>query len=170
MADPALMRIGLSIVGRLNKAIYSMNQPRLEANEIRDEVIRRLEKYNNLNVLEQFAMFMGMAQVLEVGLKNLLARRYHYDDLEQIDKWTLGRTTGELKKCGLRPDFISLLESVVGYRNHIAHELLANDAILRSILGGDSGKLELSHLEKGIYELEQVVFFYGWCEKHNAWA
>ncbi len=146
-----------------------MNEPRLAANEIQEQVLNRLEKYKSFNVLEQFAMFMGMAQVLEVGLKNLLSRRYKYD-LEKIETWTLGKTTRELKECGLRADFIALLESVVQYRNHIAHELLVNDAMLKCILGGESGRLELKQLEKGIYELEQIIFLHDWCEEHNAWG
>jgi hypothetical protein len=146
-----------------------MNELRLEPHEIQEQVLKRLEKYKNLNVLEQFAMFMGMAQVLEVGLKNLLSRRYKYD-LKKMETWTLGRVTRELKECGLRPDFIALLESVVKYRNHTAHELLVNDAMLKYVLAGDSGRLELRQLEKGVYELEQVVFLHDWCEEHNAWG
>jgi hypothetical protein len=76
----------------------------------------------------------------------------------------------KLKEGGLRRDFVVLLESVVRYRNHIAHELLANHAMLRSILGGDDGRLEQRQLDKGIYELEQIVFLYDWCEEHNAWG
>jgi hypothetical protein len=151
------------------KAKKPRNEARLETQEIRKEVSKRLAKYKKLNVLEQFAMFMGMAQILEVGLKRLLARRYNYD-FEKMEKWTLGRTTKELKERGLRTDFIVLLESVVEYRSHIAHEMLANEAMLRSLLGGDCGKLELRHLEKGIYELEQIVFLHDWCEAHNAWG
>lgn len=143
--------------------------PRLDEREIREQVQMRLEKYKKLNVLEQFAMFMGMAQILEAGLKGLLARRYKYD-YDKMEKWTLGKVAIELKSSGLRNDFITLLESVVGYRNHIAHELLANEALLRSILGGDGGRLELRQLEKGIYELEQIMFLHDWCEEHDAWV
>ena len=145
------------------------NGPRLEARDIQDQVRKRLKKYKKLNALEQFAMFMGMAQILEAGLKNLLVRRYKYEP-EKMDKWTLGKTTSELKASGVRKDFVALLESVVKYRNHIAHEFLANDAILRSLLGGDSGRLELRELEKGIYELEQILLLHDWCEEHNAWG
>ena len=151
------------------KAKKLPKEPRLEAHEIMGQVFKRIEKYEKLNVLEQFAMFMGMAQMLELALKQLLTRSYKYD-FEKIEKWTLGKTTKELKTCGLRTDFIALLESVVKYRNYIAHEFLANDTILRSLLGGDSGRLQLRHLEKGIYELEQIMFLYDWCEKHDAWA
>jgi hypothetical protein len=151
------------------KSLPPPDEPCLGAREIQEQVFKRLEKYKKLNVFEQFAMFMGMVQVLEVGLKKLLGRRYNYD-YDRIEKWTLGKTTSELKKCGLRADFIFLLESVVKYRNYIAHELLVNDAMVRFLLGGDSGRLELRHLEKGVYELEQLVFLYDWCEEHNAWG
>ncbi|MCI0628332.1 MAG: hypothetical protein L0387_42890 [Acidobacteria bacterium] len=151
------------------KAMQPRNEPHLDAREIQEQVLKRLEKYKDLNVLEQFAMFMGMAQVLEVGLKNLLGRRYKYD-YEKMETWTLGKTTRELKERGLRTDFIVLLESVVEYRNYIAHELLVNDAMLKCLLSGDSGRVELRQLEKGIYELEQVVFLHDWCEEHNAWG
>lgn len=145
-----------------------MNDSSLDANAISDAVGPRLKRYEVLNVLEQFAMFMGRAQLLEAGLKQLLIRRYQCDP-EAMKKWTLGTTLRELRERGLRSDFIQLLESVVEYRNYIAHELLFNDAMLRSILGGDSGRLELRQLEKGIYELEQLLFLYDWCEEHNAW-
>ena len=42
------------------------NSQVLEPNEIRDEVFRRLKSYDKLNLLEQFAMFMGKAQILEM--------------------------------------------------------------------------------------------------------
>jgi hypothetical protein len=51
-------------------------EPSLRQEEIQSEVSRRLKRYQNLNVLEQFAMFMGVAQVVELSLKQLLHRRY----------------------------------------------------------------------------------------------
>lgn len=59
--------------------------------------------------------------------------------------------------------------SVVDYRNHIAHELLVNEAMLKCLLNGDSGRLEVRHLDKGIYELEQVLVLFNWCEEHDGW-
>ena len=151
------------------KSIQTPKEPHLETTEIQEQAFKRLEKYKNLNVLEQFAMFMGLAQILEVSLKKLLGYRYKYD-LERRKVWTLGTTTRELRKCGLLADFIVLLESVVQYRNHIAHELLVNDAMWKYLLGGESGRLELRQLEKGIYELEQILFLHDWREEHNAWG
>lgn len=37
-------------------------------------------------------MFMGVAQILEFGLKKLLQEKFQYD-LEKAEKWTLGRAT-----------------------------------------------------------------------------
>ena len=142
--------------------------PQMDADEIKKQVGKRLEKYKKLNFLEQYAMFMGTAQVLEFGLKKLLCRKYGYD-LEKLERWTLGSTKNALQQCGLRTDFILLLKSVVKYRNHMAHELLVNDAMLKAILGGDSGTLETRELSKGIYELEQLVFLHDLCEEHDAW-
>lgn len=145
----------------------SKKTTRRRGDEIQREVFKRLKKYNKLNFLEQFAMFIGSAQLLELGLKHLLARRYK-QDLEQMERWTLGRTANELKKFGVRQDFVSLLKSVVEYRNYIAHELLVNDAMLKALVGR-SGRLERRHLEKGIYELEQIIVFHDLLEEHNAW-
>jgi hypothetical protein len=113
-------------------------------------------------------MFMGMSQLLEAGLKGLLCRRYGFE-YETIERWTLGRTASELETRGLRSDFVFLLKSFVPYRNYIAHELLANDAMLRTLLG-DSGTLELRQLWKGAYELEQLVLLYDWCEENDSWG
>jgi hypothetical protein len=150
------------------KSSPAPDEPCLSPHQILEQVFKRLEKYKHLNISEQFAMFMGKAQLLEIGLKSLLVRRYSHG--YEKKKWTLGKTARELKKCALRGDFIFLLESVVDYRNYIAHELLANDAMLRSLTGGDSGRLELRTLEKGTIELEQILFLYDWCEEHNAWG
>jgi hypothetical protein len=139
----------------------------LDGKQILREASKRLKKYEKLNFLEQFAMFIGSAQVLELGLKHLLARRYNYD-LEQLERWTLGRTANELKKCGVREDFLFLLESVVQYRNYITHELLVNDAMIKALVG-KSGRMERRHLEKGIFELEQIMFLHDWIEEYGAW-
>jgi hypothetical protein len=110
---------------------------------------------------------MGKAQVLEFGLKGLLARKYAVP-LESTETWTLGWVKTELKKKGLRPDFIVYLESVLDYRNYMAHELLVNVALMKSVANFSDRKL-YGNLFKGIYELEQIILFYNWCEEHNAW-
>ncbi len=148
-----------------------MQQPKessLTADDIRTAIGQRLTKYESLNFLEHFAMFMGVAQILEISLKGLLNRRYGIDH-ESMERWTLGTTSRAIKERGIRGDFCALLQSVVGYRNHIAHEFMANEFMLRSLLGDDSARFEVRELEKGTYELEHLLFLYEWCEEHSAW-
>ena len=140
----------------------------LSREEIAAAVATRLEKYDALGFLERFAMFMGVAQILELSLKGLLHRRFSIDPPE-MERWTLGRTAKALSEFGLRADFLKLLQSVVEDRNYIAHELLANEAILRSLLSGESGRFEMRHLERAIYEVEQLMFLYEWTSEHQAW-
>jgi hypothetical protein len=80
--------------------VKTKKEPHLDAHEIQRQVSKRLKKYNKLSAIEQFAMFMVMAQLLEIGLKGLLVRLYKYDS-DAIQKWTLGYTAKELTKCGL---------------------------------------------------------------------
>jgi len=116
-------------------------KPSLSPMEIQEHVLKRLGKYENRNFFEQFAMFMGVAQILEIGLKNVLSIKYGYDS-EKMEKLTLGQTKEELKKRGLRTDYIHLLESVVNYRNYIAHELLANQIIMDGLIKDYSSRFE----------------------------
>ena len=143
-------------------------EPSLTQEQIQAEVRKRLEKYKKLNFFEQFAMFMGLVQVFEISLMQFLHRRYDVE-LETLERATLGQVTGQLRDRGLRPDFIALLDSVVGYRNHIAHSLLANQMLLQSLGAGDA-RFERRELEKGIFELEQLWFLFEWTEEHNAWG
>jgi len=141
--------------------------PSLSGEEIKESVEEKLNTYERLSFLEQYAMFMGKAQILEFGLKGLLTRKYGIQS-ESMEKWTLGRVKNELKKKGLRPDFIAFLDSVVDHRNHIAHEFLVNNAMTKSIANFSDRKL-YGDLFRAIYELEQIIILYGWCEEHNGW-
>lgn len=143
-------------------------QPKINTIDVNSLLVKRLKKYDKLNLLEQFGMFMGLVQILEIGLKNLLIGLFHYDSAI-IDKWTMGQTARELENNGVRNDFIILLKSVVEYRNYIAHEFLGNEIMLNSILNGDSGRLERKHLDNGIIELEQILIIYEWCQQNASW-
>ncbi len=143
-------------------------EPSITGEEIHLRVSRRLEKYHQGTLFDQFAMFMGTSQILELGLKNLLANKYDVG-IEETGRWTLGNAKDKLKKCGLRPDFIALLEKVIEFRNYAAHELLADWALMSTLFGGVSDRLEKKGLRHGIYDLEQVVVLFDWCQEHNAW-
>lgn len=141
--------------------------PTLSAEEIKNTVNKKLESYKDLNFLEQYAMFLGKAQILEFLLKGLLARKYLIP-YESMEKWTLGKVKNELNQNGLRQDFIEYLSSVVDHRNYIAHDLLVNNAITMSIASFSDRKL-YGDFFRGIYELEQIIILYNWCEEHHSW-
>lgn len=142
-------------------------EPSLSGEQIKAMVQAKLEEYKELSVLEQYAMFMGKAQILEFGLKGLLSRKYGVPSAD-MERWTLGRTKNELRDRGLRSDFIKFLESVVDYRNNMAHEFLVNNAITRSLANFSERKL-YGGLFRALYELEQIIILYDWCEEHNGW-
>lgn len=142
-------------------------QVQLTPKEIERTLSKRLKPYDKLSFLEQFAMFMGKAQILELGLKGLLARRYG-GDFDRMERWTLGRTTKELKQCGVRNDFINLLESLVEHRNFVAHELFVGDALAK-LFTGISTRGARRPLQRAIYELEQILILHDWLEEHSAW-
>ncbi|MGB0219758.1 MAG: hypothetical protein ACPGJF_10535 [Sinimarinibacterium flocculans] len=139
----------------------------MSGEQIKAEVLVRLDQHKDRSVLEQYAIFMGKAQILEFGLKGLLARKFDVPH-EQMERWTLGRTKNELRDRGLRPDFIGLLESVVDHRNNMAHEFLVNTEITRSI-ATFSDRMLYGDLFRALYELEQIIIFHDWCEENDGW-
>jgi hypothetical protein len=50
----------------------------------------------------------------------------------------------------------------------MAHEFLANNAITRSIANFSERKL-YGDLFRAVYELEQLIILYDWCEEHDGW-
>lgn len=135
--------------------------------QIKAEVLARLDQYKDLSMFEQYAIFMGKAQMLEFGLKGLLARKFNVSH-EEMERWTLGKTKNEARDRGLRPDFIRLLESVVEHRNNMAHEFLANIAITRSIAKFSDRKPH-GELFRALYEIEQIIILHDWCEVNDGW-
>ncbi|MCK6648694.1 MAG: hypothetical protein L6Q66_03470 [Bacteroidia bacterium] len=156
-----------------DKKNKTQKQKSLSGQKIRVGTNKGLKKYKNLNFLERYALFMGVSQILEINLKNLLVDKYEYD-INKIEKWTMGKTCSELEQNKLRPDFILLLKSVVDYRNYIAHELLANKFLMHSLL---EDKIPENHydkesrrLDKAIIELEQLFFLFTWTDENNGWT
>jgi hypothetical protein len=136
--------------------------------DVHEVVLRRLESYGDLNFLEHYAMFMGKAQLLELGLKKVLIRDFEYA-IDRLERSTLGGVKNELAKSGVREDFIRLLERFIEYRNDMAHEFLATEAFLRGLVG-DTGRLSIKPLERGTYELEQLLVIFDFNEEHKCWA
>jgi hypothetical protein len=107
-------------------------EKRLSGKQVHAWIIRRFKRYDHLSFLEQFAMFIGKAQLVEAALKQLLVTRFSCSE-EKMEHWSLGRTIGELKEHGVRPDFIKLLEELNEYRNYAAHDMLAYDTVLNKL-------------------------------------
>jgi hypothetical protein len=139
----------------------------MSGEQIKAEVLAKIDLYKDRSVLEQYAIFMGKAQILEFGLKRLLARKFDLPH-EEMQRWTLGRTKNELRDRGIRPDFVGFLENVVHHRNNMAHEFLADTAIIRSIANFSDRKL-YGDLFRALYELEQIIILHDWCEENDGW-
>ncbi|MBO3116803.1 hypothetical protein J4050_08595 [Winogradskyella sp. DF17] len=148
------------------------NPPHLNAEQIREGTQKGLKKYENLSFIEQYAMYMGMAQLLEFGLKKLYEEKFG-GSLDDMERWTLGKTRVELERKGLREDFIALLKGVTDSRNHIAHEILANEALMNGMMNKLNVQGAFSKnkriLWKAINELEHVCFLFDWTNENNGW-
>lgn len=144
----------------------------LSKEKIDEGTWKGVEKYKSLGFMEKYAMYMGVAQILELGLKRLLSDKFEYD-FDKMEKWTLGKTYRELEKSKLRPDFLVLLKNTVENRNYIAHEILANKLIFHEILGDkihdNYYDKESRRLDKFIIELEHLVFLFEWTNSNNGW-
>lgn len=144
----------------------------LTREEIKAGTDKGLEKYKDRTFLEEYALFMGVAQLLEFGLKKLLEDKFEYD-LEKMEKWTMGKVAKELRKNKLREDFLELLTSVIDYRNYIAHELLFDASLTQSLIGNlfPTDHYPKSHrrLHKGIMELEQLAFLFDYTNRNDWW-
>lgn len=140
----------------------------LNEDEFKREVEGRLEKYRNRSLFEQFSIYMGLAQILELNLKQLLNRRYGMEK-DAIEYCSLGQVKELLKSRGLHPGFIALLEVVVRSRNHMAHNFLAEAFITREMFQGIETRYETRELEKGIYQLESLFVLFEWSEANDEW-
>jgi hypothetical protein len=139
---------------------------RLTQKQLNSRVVKRLEKTDKLSFLENFAMFMGKAQLVELALKHRLVNKYGYDE-GKIERWTLGTAIKELEQCGLRRDFIALLRELNEHRRYIAHDLLAHDALLKKLTGLEAHDLAWRSLQRGLYAVEAVIVVHDFLTKNK---
>ena len=142
----------------------------LNENDIKKGVQKRLKKYKHLNFFEHFAMYVGVAQLLEIVLKQILSDKFGYG-LDKTERWALGSVVAELKKSGLRQDIFLLLDPVVTDRNYIAHDLLASHLLFHAILNSKKAVYtkEKKRLIRATYELEQVFFLIECTNQNDGW-
>lgn len=121
-----------------------------------DAIFEKLIPLDKLSFEERVAAFMGRVQVLELGLKGMLVRDYGYEE-EKVENLSLGLVVGELRKNNENEGFLSSLDDVVEYRNHVAHEILAVDAMVRSIAGDDARGLSEKGLRHALFAVQQAI-------------
>jgi hypothetical protein len=147
-----------------------MAQTEVNYDEIGHLHDQRLEKYKGKSFIEKYALYMGMAQILELQMKQILHRQFGYiseDDIEKLERKTFGQSVRILKDKGVRPDIIELLEKNRDNRNKMAHSFLV-DTMISTSLGFNMESIEVRQLDKSIFELENLILFWEWCVKQDA--
>lgn len=148
-----------------------MAKKEVSYDEIKHLISQRLEKYDGKSLIEKYALYMGMVQILELEVKQIVYRQIDYKSegqLKKLEKMTLGGAVKILKeKLHVRPDLIELLENTRDNRNNMAHSFLVDTMISKS-LGFSMESIEVRQLDKYIRELENLILFWEWCIKHEA--
>lgn len=148
-----------------------MAKKEVSFDEIRQLCSQRLEKYDGKSLIEKYALYMGMVQILELQMKQIIYSQFDYKSegqLEKLEKMTLGGAVKILKKkVRVRLDLIELLENTRDNRNNMAHSFLVDSMISKS-LGFSMESIEVRQLDKYIIELENLILFWEWCVKHEA--
>jgi hypothetical protein len=118
---------------------------------------RSMAYLDKLSFLENYAMFMGKAQLIEFKLKKILSVKRRYSE-SKLDRMPLGVVISELERLGIRKDFISLLRDLKKFRNDMAHEFLVSH-LSRIRLDHRFGRLSWKPLRNAIFRLGTVHVF-----------
>ena len=138
----------------------------LTPKRLQSKIIKKLTPIEKMSFLEQYAIFMGKAQIVELSLVGLLIHKYKYNE-SKVEKFTLGTIIKELEKCGLRPDLSALLRELLKYRNSLAHEFLGVTAMGNKLAGINFERLQYKELSRALYQVEQVIQVYDFLIENN---
>ncbi len=144
------------------------SQKTLQPDELRKRIFERLVPLDKMSFFERYAMFMGKAQIVEMGMKRLLRDRYGVTETA-LEKLTLGQAVFQLEEKGLRKDSIELLKTLVKYRNDLAHDFLAVDATGKSLVGPEFEHLSEKQLRYALYSVEEAIQVHDHLEEHGLW-
>lgn len=144
------------------------SQKTLQPYELEVRIFERLVPLDKMSFLERYAMFMGKAQIVEMGMKRLLHDRFGVE-VTTLEKLTLGQVISQLEAKGLRKDFIVLLKSLVKYRNDLAHDFLRVDATGKSLVGPEFEHLSEKQLRYALYSVEEAIQVHDHLEEHGLW-
>lgn len=148
-----------------------MAKKEVSFDEIRQLCSQQLEKYDGKSLIEKYALYMGMVQILELQTKQIIYRQFDYESegqWEKLETMTLGGAVKILdEKVRVRPDLVELLKNTRDNRNNMAHSFLVDTMISKS-LEFSIESIEVRKLDKYILELENLILFWEWCIKHEA--
>lgn len=146
-----------------------MAKKEVHSDEIMQLCAKRVEKYEGKSFIEKYALYMGMVQILELQMKQIIYRQFGYnseEELKDLERKTFGQAVRILKAKKVRPDLIKLLEKNRDNRNNMAHSFLV-DTMISTSLGFSMKSIEVRQLDKSIFELENLILFWEWCVKHE---
>jgi len=126
---------------------------------------RSMKRYNKLNFLECYAMFMGKAQLVEFALKKILLKRYRYGEKKR-DKMTLGGAIAELERLGMRKDFVWQLRQLNKCRIKMAHGFLADHLHLVA-LDRRFAHLSRRPLQEALFRVEETIHVFDFLNQNR---
>jgi hypothetical protein len=68
----------------------------------------------------------------------------------------------------MRPDFISVLEDLLGHRNSLAHDFLSTIAMGVSIAGEGFQTLSNKELRHALFSVEKAIQIYDFLSEHGS--
>lgn len=138
----------------------------MEPADLREKVFESLTKYDDLTLLEVYSVFMAKSQILELALKRTLEGKAGLTT-EDTEKFTLGRTINDLGNLNMHPQFIFLLRELLDYRNDIAHNFLADNAIGNNLVGSEYDRLSAKTLRYALYKVQEATLVYDYLHENN---
>ena len=134
-----------------------------------DKVFDRLKPLDGLNLLERYAILMVQIQWVELILKRLLTdeRGYDFDELENYTAFG-NRFLGLLKKEGMHDKLLTFLDELKNHRNYFAHEFMANQMIVNSILKDEALGYTKPYreLRNALFAFEQFILMHEELPRH----
>lgn len=78
-----------------------MAKKEVSFDEIRQLRSQRIEKYEGKSLIEKYALYMGMVQILEIQIKQIMYSQFGYTSekqLKNLEKMTFGQALNILYK------------------------------------------------------------------------
>ena len=128
-------------------------------------ILDKLDYLDNLNTQEQYAVFLGKVQIIELGLQKVLVSHYSYNE-NKIETFTLGQLIGSLEKSNAQKVFIELLKELNDRRKYIVHHLFKDQAIMLNLMGKEKRikdflqRKEEKMLFHGFVAVENIIYLY----------